>query len=226
MSSLTLVKRNGPPPPRGRGRVPLIARRRNGLSAILDLRHGVGVEGDWAWADKRATFVGAAYPTNDLNTFATPLAPDSFSVRADWDAAIRARVGFLASPNLLLYLAGGPAWMKVDTTSACVAGGPNRVCFASVPQIGGQTFTQPVINNTSTKLGWTLGGGIEAMFSPGWIVRAEYRYSDYGTISNTDRRQFTPGAAAVFGQDGFIAAYDVHVRTNLATVGIAYKFGM
>jgi opacity protein-like surface antigen len=64
------------------------------------------------------------------------------------------------------------------------------------------------------------------MFAPGWIVRAEYRYSDYGTISNTDRRQFTPGAAAVFGQDGFMAAYDVHVRTNLATVGIAYKFGM
>jgi outer membrane immunogenic protein len=186
----------------------------------------VGIEGDWAWANKTATFVGAAYP-NTTNTFATPGSPDIFSVKTAWDASIRARVGFLASPNLLLYLAGGPSWMKVETTSACVAGGPSRNCFAVLPPAPGtpsQLFTQPVIANSSTKLGWSLGGGVEAMFAPGWIMRAEYRYSDYGTISNTDRRQFTPAAAAVFGQDGYNVSYNVHVRTNLATVGIARKF--
>jgi outer membrane immunogenic protein len=176
----------------------------------------VGVEGDWAWADKTAT--------NTTNVFATPGSPDTFSVKAGWDASIRARVGVLASPNVLLYLAGGPSWMKVESTSACVAGGPNRICFATTPPINGQGFTQPIITNSSTKLGWTLGGGIETMFAPGWIVRAEYRYSDYGTITSTDRRQFTPGAALVFGQDGFIVTNDVRVRTNLATVGIAHKF--
>jgi outer membrane immunogenic protein len=183
----------------------------------------VGIEGDWAWADKRATFVGSAYP--GTVTFAGLGSPDTFTVRTQWDAAIRARVGLLASPNLLLYLAGGPAWMNVETTSACVTGGVNRTCFAIAPPfLNGVNVTQQVFTNNSTKLGWTLGGGAEAMFAPGWIVRAEYRYSDYGTISHTDTRLFTPGAALIFGVDGFNVAYDVHVRTNLATLGIAHKF--
>jgi outer membrane immunogenic protein len=186
----------------------------------------VGIEGDWAWANRTAAFVGSAYPNPTSIIFVTPGSPDTFSVKTEWDASIRARMGFLASPNMLLYLAGGPAWMKVDTTSACVAGGPGRVCYSLNPLIGGLGFTQSVITNSSAQLGWTLGGGLEAMVAPGWILRAEYRYSDYGTVSNTDTRQFTPGAATVFGQAGYNVAYDVHVRTNVATIGIAYKFGM
>jgi len=188
----------------------------------------VGIEGDWAWADRKSIFAGNAFPigANVTGAFAPiPGSPDSFTVRTQWDAAIRARVGLLAAPNLLLYLAGGPAWMNVQTTSACVAGGPNRTCFAiASPQLTGLNFTQQIFTHNSTKLGWTLGGGAEAMFAPGWIVRAEYRYSDYGTISNTDRRSFLPSPAAIFGTDGFDVAYDVHVRTNLATLGIAHKF--
>jgi outer membrane immunogenic protein len=157
-------------------------------------------------------------------SFAGTGSPDTFTVRTQWDAAIRARVGLLATPNLLLYLAGGPAWMNVETTSACVAGGPGRSCFTTAAPISGFSTTQQVFTNNSTKLGWTLGGGAEAMFVPGWIVRAEYRYSDYGTISNTDRRVFVPAAAALFGADGLDVAFDVHVRTNLATLGIAHKF--
>jgi outer membrane immunogenic protein len=182
----------------------------------------VGIEGDWAWADKTATFAGAAYPTSN-GAFFTPGSPDSFGVRTAWDASIRARAGLLASPNVMFYVAGGPAWMKVESTSTCAAGGPNRTCFVA-PVVGGQTFTQPVITDSTTKAGWTLGGGLEAMFAPGWIARAEYRYSDYGTIRNTDMRRFTPAAALLFGQDGFNVSYDVHVRTNLATFGVAYKF--
>jgi len=181
----------------------------------------VGIEGDWAWADRKATFVGSAYPGTVV--FAGIGGPDTFTVRTQWDAAIRARVGLLASPNLLLYLAAGPAWMNVETTSACVASGAAaRTCFSS--GLNALTVTQAVFTNNSTKLGWTLGGGAEAMFAPGWIVRAEYRYSDYGTISNTDKRSFLPFFASAFGTDGENVAYDVHVRTNLATLGIAHKF--
>jgi outer membrane immunogenic protein len=183
----------------------------------------VGIEGDWAWADRKTTFVGSAYPGTVV--FAGIGSPDTFTVRTQWDAAIRARVGLLATPNLLLYLAGGPAWMNVETTSACVAGGPNRPCFGiSPPFLTGLNVTQSVFTNNSTKPGWTLGGGAEAMFAPGWIVRAEYRYSDYGTISHTDTRLLLPGAALIFGADGFNETYGVHVRTNLATLGIAHKF--
>jgi outer membrane immunogenic protein len=49
-----------------------------------------------------------------------------------------------------------------------------------------------------------------------WIARGEYRYADFGTISNTDTRSA--------GGPPFIVSYDVRVRTHTATLGVAYKF--
>jgi Outer membrane protein beta-barrel domain len=42
-----------------------------------------------------------------------------------------------------------------------------------VPEANGRLFT---LNRS----GWTVGGGAEWMFSPGWSVFAEYNYMDFG----------------------------------------------
>jgi outer membrane immunogenic protein len=64
-----------------------------------------------------------------------------------------------------------------------------------------------------TKAGWTLGGGIETMLWSNWIVRAQYRYADFGSVSNN-----LPPTPFV----GFNAS--IRVRTSNATLGLAYKF--
>ena len=51
-----------------------------------------------------------------------------------------------------------------------------------------------------------------------WIARGEYRYADYGTVSHTNTR-------TIFGNTPQVASYDLHVRSHIATFGLAHKFG-
>ena len=61
------------------------------------------------------------------------------------------------------------------------------------------------------------------MIGAEWTVRADYRYSDYGTIRNADTRQLLPFPALVFGVDTFNVAYEQRLRTNAVMVGLARK---
>jgi outer membrane immunogenic protein len=162
----------------------------------------VGIEGDVGFADKSTTLAGVQYPVTVLNENA-PV--DSFSVKTGWDAGVRARLGILADPALLFYVAGGPSWMHIESTSNC------GTCLIGAPVL------PSTITHSTNKLGWTVGGGAEAMLGANWLVRGEYRYADYGTIGNTDVRTSVLGTS--------FDAYDLHVRTHTATLGIAYRFG-
>lgn len=35
----------------------------------------------------------------------------------------------------------------------------------------------------ATRIGWTVGDGVEYAFDPHWIIRAEYRYTDFGLFN-------------------------------------------
>jgi outer membrane immunogenic protein len=78
-----------------------------------------------------------------------------------------------------------------------------------------------VITDGVNKTGWTIGGGIETMLWKNWFARGEYRYSDYGTINNTDVRNCCGGGAGVVQT----VNYSLRVRTSATTFGLAYKFG-
>src|SRR5581483_3779231 len=60
----------------------------------------IGIEGDWAWADRRNTLNGSYYPNsafagpNFLAGFG-PAVDAFYSVTTKWDASVRGRVGFL-----------------------------------------------------------------------------------------------------------------------------------
>jgi outer membrane immunogenic protein len=147
------------------------------------------------------------YPGGGVPFYITGRADDSFELRTRWDASLRARLGYLVTPSFLLYATGGVAWQNVEAISTC---GPSFSC-----QAGG--FGPRVISDSNTEAGWTVGGGIETAFGGHWIGRAEYRYADFGTISNTDTRN-APGVTQV-------AKYNVDLVTHTVTFGLSYKFG-
>ena len=68
--------------------------------------------------------------------------------------------------------------------------------------------------NSEVLPGWTVGGGLEWKLLPNIILRGEYRYADFGSVKS----------------DFFVGSNDVelhsriHVRSQIATVGLAYKF--
>ncbi len=103
------------------------------------------------------------YTSNSKSgTFATgPLAGAVANFDNQWFDTLTARLGYAMQPNWLLYFQGGAAWAH---TSANIT-------------FGGVQFGQ----TSSTRSGWTIGGGLEWMFAPHWSAFLEGNYMDFGS---------------------------------------------
>jgi len=165
----------------------------------------LGIEGDFAWADNSATVAGI--PGTWSATFGPGL--DTASVNDKLDASFRGRLGYLFAPQALVYVTGGVAWLEKEVSASCAGTFPAGWCNNP----GGAVAT-----DSNHHIGWTLGGGVEWMLTQNWILRAEYRYSQYQEESYT----FFSGAGIPAGIDSF--SFDVDAKTHTAYAGIAYKF--
>ena len=167
-----------------------------------------GIEGDVGFGSTTATLANVFYP-NTVMSNGNGL--DSFAVKSGWDASLRGRLGFLVTPSFLVYGTGGAAWQHIEATSNCSAVG-NTDCQPGI-------LAPSAITDSTTKPGWTVGAGIETMLWHNWIVRGEYRYADFGTVSNTDTR-VCPGCRP----STLVVTDTLRLKTQTATFGIAYKF--
>jgi outer membrane immunogenic protein len=80
--------------------------------------------------------------------------------------SVRGRLGFLATPALLVYATGGGAWASYDLNN----GGKESVDFS----------------------GYQVGGGTELMLSPHWTVKLEYLFTDLGSEDGSGLGTFDP----------------------------------
>ena len=126
-------------------------------------------------------------------------------VKGTWDASLRARAGYLINPMILAYATGGAAFQHVEAIATCPA--DTTVCN---PAVGTQSFS-----NSTNRTGWTVGGGLEAMFMRNWLARIEYRYSDLGSFSFTA----IPFSISTFGANATLST-----KTQIVTAGLGYKF--
>jgi outer membrane immunogenic protein len=115
--------------------------------------------------------------------------------RTHWFDTLTARGGYLVQPNVLLYAQGGAAWTNTNITFLDGSGA----------QLG---------EASNDHTGWTVGAGVEWMFTPQWSVFAEYNFMGFGTQSTT----FTGcGGTCVVSANG-----KADVQNVLA--GVNYKF--
>lgn len=75
----------------------------------------------------------------------------------------RLRLGYLMTPNSMIYATGGAAYAQEKSSSSTG------------------------VNTKVDHLGWTVGAGVEYMFAPQWSLKAEYLYADLGTFKDNDR---------------------------------------
>ncbi len=141
-----------------------------------------------------------------------PFAPGSSFVHTvttslDWFGTFRGRLGFLATPNLMLYGTGGLAYGQVQSTSSVTFPPP------------GQSDTY-LGSASKTRVGFAAGAGAEWLMSAGWSVKAEYLYVDLG---HTDYTAGCVSPAAVCGA-AVPPAYQssVSAREHIARVGVNY----
>jgi outer membrane immunogenic protein len=162
----------------------------------------LGIEGDIAWARNNKTIGG--FPGDPFfGALANTTPADQVTAKLGWDGSIRGRLGWLVAPNVLLYGTGGVAFQQIQTSAYCNSNLGVSYC--------GGIFSD---STSTTKAGWTAGGGVEAMLTHNWAIRGEYRYADFGNVTNV----FPPAAVT-----GFSA--HVHVTTNIGLLGLTYKFG-
>jgi outer membrane immunogenic protein len=124
----------------------------------------------------------------------------------DWFGTVRGRVGFLATPQWLLYGTGGLAYGQTkssftttDLTTGCV---PNATFCANGA-------------SSDVRTGWTAGAGAEAMLAPNWSVKVEYLYVDLG------RRSMNIPASTV---PAIVFSTSTPFREQIVRVGLNYHF--
>jgi opacity protein-like surface antigen len=75
--------------------------------------------------------------------------------------------------------------------------------------------------NSSTRVGWTIGAGIEGVISGNWTAKLEYLYIDLGNISGS----FVTPVIAPSGN--FVtASYNSHITDNVLRVGVNYRWAV
>ncbi len=126
----------------------------------------------------------------------------SASSRLNWYGTLRPRVGY-AFGRTLLFATGGLAYGNPRYTLTAVDG-------------AGNTFA---INNSSTKVGWTVGGGLEHAFTNNWSAKLEYGYVNFGTSSGT-ANVLTAGGAPT----GNTATSRLRNDFHTVRAGINYRF--
>jgi outer membrane immunogenic protein len=106
---------------------------------------------------------------------------------------------------VLGYVKGGGAWARIDHN--IFGAGPPVFLSESATGIDRQ--------------GWTVGGGLEWMFAPGWSVFGEYNYMDFGRkdigfVSGVTGGGFVTGAPS--------EVISTRLTAQQALVGVNYKF--
>lgn len=172
----------------------------------------IGIEADFNWTGLKAG--SGSSGLNGLITTAVNQRIESFGT-------VRGRLGYLPAPNLLVFVTGGFAYAKVDSSATY-----------SVPILGGAVVIAPAFSmncigpavcasGSSSDLvgGWTIGGGFEYALWQNWTIKAEYLYIHLdGNALTETAHVFLPGTAPI--------SFNADFRTdlNILRVGANYRF--
>lgn len=162
-----------------------------------------GVEADFQWANIK----GSGSQVLTLQPVAVPLSlTTQASAELEWFGTLTGRIGWLANDRVLIYGKGGLAYGSVNHTTSVTLNAPSPLGASAAGSA------------SDTKIGWTLGAGIEAALQDGWSARAEYDYLDLGSTSVS----FGTSIAGVVPV-GF--ASEQEHKFHLFRVGLNKKFG-
>ena len=123
---------------------------------------------------------------SDMNDDA-PCGAGTCTTENDWLGTVRGRIGYAGWNRWLPYITGGLAIGEVEA---------NNSALSSV---------------SDTRVGWTIGGGVEYALRTRWTVKLEYLYVDLGELDCSTTC-------------GTTASSDVSFTANVVRAGLNYRF--
>jgi outer membrane immunogenic protein len=118
-----------------------------------------------------------------------------------WFGTVRGRLGFVPADRWLLYVTGGLAVGEAKYNMTFSQPGAVRL------------FNPYFLSDEVTRVGWTVGAGVETAFANNWSVKLEYLYVDLGTR-----------AIDTVDVDGAPFHVEYKIRNNIVRAGLNYKF--
>lgn len=162
--------------------------------------------------DLSGTGIKGSTSNSATNTIGLSTATQSVSVDDKFEllGSARARLGFLATPNLLLYGTGGLGWTRFNQTTT-----DTRISTDLLEQ-GHSVYSTP-----SWRFGWVAGVGGEAKVfdSSNWLVRLEYLHYDFGNSGSHSETVVDGGS---YDPVNFTSG---HLTVDVVRAGLSYKFG-
>jgi outer membrane immunogenic protein len=137
--------------------------------------------GSWVWGVEGDLGISSVKGTNT-----TVCSAPGCEFSNTWLGTARGRIGY-AFDRYLVYGTGGAAYGNLKFT------GPDSMSEAK------------------SKLGWTLGAGVEYAFMGAWSIKAEYLYVDLGTFTCSTATCIPDGAT-------------IKMPINIARLGVNYRF--
>ncbi|MCZ2328090.1 outer membrane protein [Bartonella sp. F02] len=175
----------------------------------------LGIDTDMIWSDKKDIKVSQKFDVTDANKGDVEKILSGANIKIDdntvqkgdaviintlfkekWSGATRVRLGF-AVDRMMPYIAGGIAYAQFQDVVPITL----REKAKNTVIVSGN-----VLDETKTMVGYTFGAGVDFAMTDSVILRAEYRYSDFGKKK--------------FGRD----TRNIEYKTNNFRFGVAYKF--
>jgi opacity protein-like surface antigen len=128
------------------------------------------------------------------------------SAQNDWLLTARPRLGFVASNNWLFYATGGLAVTRLHTDTSFADDNPNH-------------FAEETGKVETTKVGYAVGGGVEAPLTNRLSVKADYLHVGFGNTAgiSTANNLLTAFPAQVF-------THSSDLKADMVRVGLNYRF--
>ena len=173
--------------------------------------YGIEIDGQWTGQKGDANFLCAATITGGPCLPGVTALPGgvtgaalSLEEKLQWFVTVRGRLGVLAQPSTLLYVAGGLAFGSVKA---------NGVLASINPQLVATSLT---FSDKDTNACWTVGAGIEHRIAGNWTAKLEYLYMDLGTFHYSAAFPAAPTIGARINSD---------ITDHIVRIGLNYKWG-
>jgi outer membrane immunogenic protein len=185
-----------------------------GLQAGYNLQFGsvvAGLETDFQWIPSAGG--GGVLQTVVPHPFAGVISTTVAATRKLSSlGTVRGRLGYAVLPQLLVYATGGAAYGGVSYSNILWQ---NLTAFpATSPGVSGAASSE-------TRVGWTVGGGVEWGFAGNWSVKAEYLHYDLGRAGDLYSGFIYPKASTQVGVNWMTGP---RFAGNLVRAGLNYRF--
>ncbi|WP_338821551.1 outer membrane protein [Bradyrhizobium septentrionale] len=162
-------------------------------------------------------------PTCLLTGTLNGTAATTYDAKINWFGTVRGRVGGLITDQVLIYGTGGLAFGRVEVSGITGVSGSINTNAALTPSAN-------AFSDSRTKVGFTVGGGVEGKISygMGWTWKLEYLYVDLGSLDTIGpfpgASVNPPGLGLITSPFSGTITTHTHFTDNILRVGLNYQF--